>query len=328
MLRNALRKRLLVTFSMAWLGSACASERDSLTAPSVALDAVSLNECNGGWGQLSAGAGAISSLTTPPPNSPPQQLGTVVVYGSPVQRPYRGFGEHSTYGGVTTVYTYDRNVLDECAFGTDRSFEDLGPREPEPSPTPIDMRAGIDTVLWSQLSESERRAVDRIADQFTPPSLVDASSVVRDFRVANTFNKVAALYLKARQDAAYERLPTEMLRLNRTGDATLSAREQLRLDAFTIGCNVLNGFYRFSPSWPIDELVDGAKRTMAAWAARQAAFMADARFSNELANLAALGVDVGVQFDECGTAAANHFEQRFRDLVPQGSGGGGGGTQF
>jgi hypothetical protein len=147
-------------------------------------------------------------------------------------------------------------------------------------------------------------------------------------RVADTFNKVAAVYLKARQDASRERLPTELLRSSRTGNGELSIREQLRLDAFTIGGNVLNGLHEYSPLWPIDELMDGAKRTMAAWSARQASFMGDARFSNELSNLAALGVEVGVQFDECGTAAANHFEQRFQDLVPQSEGGGGSGTQF
>ena len=113
------------------------------------------------------------------------------------------------------------------------------------------------------------------------------------------------------------------------GEGALSNREELRVDAFTIGCNLLNGFHRYDPTWPINELVDGAKRTMAAWAARQASFMGDSRFSNELSHLAALGVDVGVGFDECGTAAGNHFQQRFQDLVPPGTGGdGGGGTQF
>ena len=193
-MRNAMRKRLLAVFGTVWLGTGCTSERDSFTSPPLSLDIVSLSECNGGYGQLSAPPGGTASLTTPPPGTQPQQLGTVVVYGNPVQRPYRGYGDISSYGGITTVYTYDRNVLNECSFGTDRSYQDLGPAEPEPSPTPIDMRSGVDTLLWSQLTESERRALDGIAEMFTPPNLADAFPLARDFRVGSTFNKGAALY--------------------------------------------------------------------------------------------------------------------------------------
>jgi hypothetical protein len=157
----------LLALGSAWFLTACAPDRQSITSPNLEVEVASLNECDGGWGQLSAGLGDLKPLTTPPPGSEPHQLGTVVVYGSPVQRPNRGYGGAGTYGGVTTVYTYDRDLLAECSFGTDRTFEDLGPVEPPPSPLPIDMRPGIDTVLWAQLSEPERRTIDRLADLFT-----------------------------------------------------------------------------------------------------------------------------------------------------------------
>lgn len=322
-----LRRRILSTALLLLSAAGCADGTLSPTGPTgVSADILSLpfgppqtsNNCNGGWGQLSARPFSV-------PDRIPQ-LERVVVYGSPVQRPYRGYGDHSTYGGVTNVYTYDRNVLNECSFGTDRTFEVQGPVEPEASAEPLPLRAGVDTALWNQLTEAERVSLDKLADLLTPMSFADV--VMRSFRVAQTFNKVAEVYTRARSAAPLERLPTQMVKRFRSVDGELNEMQRLRVDAFTTGCNLIAGYARLDPTWPIGELADHARRTMAAWAARQANVMGDRRISNELANLASLGVEVGQQYDECGRAAGNHFEQRFQDLIPPGTGDGDFGTLF
>jgi hypothetical protein len=313
-----------VPLVLAMVAAGCT--HDTPTGIAVNADVASLpfvtpqgaTSCNGGYGQLSARPFSV-------PDRIPQ-LERVVVYGSPVQRPYRGYGDISTYGGVTNVYTYDRDVLDECSFGTDRTFEVVGPVDPPVGPDSLPMREGVDTALWRQLTDAERRSLDKLAELLTPSSLADL--VMRGFRVARTFNKLADLYIKAQTDAPFERLPTQLLKGSRTNDSNLELDQRLRLDAFTIGCNLMGSYGHEWSDWPGNELADHARQTMSAWAARQGSLWGDRQLANQLALLGSFGVDVGGSNIDCGSAARNHFEQRFRDLIPSGSGGGDQGNQL
>jgi hypothetical protein len=217
-------------------------------------------------------------------------------------------------------------VLDECSFGTDRTFEVVGPVDPPVGPDSLPMREGVDTALWRQLTEAERRSLDKLADLLTPMSLADL--VARGFRVARTFNKLADLYIKAQTDAPFERLPTQLLKGSRTNDSDLTLLQRLRVDAFTIGCNLMSSYDRQWSDWPDNELADHARRTMAAWASRYGSLWGNRQLSNELSMLGSSGVDVGGIATDCGSAARNHFEQRFQDLIPPGSDGGNQGNQF
>jgi hypothetical protein len=193
------------------------------------------------------------------------------------------------------------------------------------------MLPGIDTILWNALTEFERKTMMDLADKVTPWSLTDLIPIVgRDISVSDTFTKIAKAYMKARLDASLERSQTEQVVRTRNGSSSLTLLQQLRLDAFTTGCNLFNSIYRMYPHEP--STIDETKKIMAGWGFRQGAFMGSAKVSNELSNLAALGIEAGTATDECGRAAANYFEQRFQDIVPAGGGGGGGepgwGNQF
>ena len=266
---------------------------------------------------------------------PPQHLQQVIVYGTPVQRPYRGYGDPGSYGGITTTYTYDRDILDQCAFGAGTSFVPVGEVREDTLDVPIDPPDGIPEDVWRSIpprvKKQLREAANYLADHWIPNDLPILGSEIREIRRGMIFAALAKGYFTS-LDATPDRRRETIAFYNdrRQTDRGLTNNETLRLDAFLLGCSTAAQF-RNLDSWNASTAEDWASRVVAGWAGDQTEDYALRYLEPQLSYLGALGAANGRIGNSCGQAAHEHFLSRPADLTdaPQNRGGGGGdGTQL
>ncbi|MBC7841831.1 MAG: hypothetical protein H7099_05950 [Gemmatimonadaceae bacterium] len=258
----------------------------------------------------------------------PQRLEQVIVYGNPIERPRGGYGAPGTYGGTTQTFIYDRNALDQCSFGTDNTFSLVGPVADDTLDVPIIAPDSIPQELWNSLppavKKQLREAAWYLADHFIPNDMPMWGPLVRDYRRAFYFQKLAEGYDRAmdlRLDRRRETAAFAYTYNSRYRD--LSREETLRADALIIGCLTATSF-RTQLGWLGQEAEDYASRVTAGWASEATKDYALRYLEPQLSMLGAIGADFGREGHSCGSAARYHFEKRPNDLFDPSQGGGGG----
>lgn len=246
------------------------------------------------------------------------QLQRVLVYGAPMQRPYRGYGDSEMYGGVTQTFTYDRDMLDQCSFGTGQTFQVAGAVTDDTLDVPDTAPDGIAQDLWDAITPRVRKQLREaawyLADHWVPNDLPGVGSVIRETRRGMIFSALAKGYVNSLQRTPDRR--SETLAWHSTSwrnGARLSTPESLRLDALIIGCSTVLQF-RELRSWLPSQAEEWASRLAAAWAADRTQGFADRYLESQLARLGAIGAQMGREGTTCGQAARYHFENRPTDL--------------
>ena len=294
---------------------------------------------NGTNVRVAVPAGAIGrgnsglSLSTMPPGTT-HQLEQVIVYGSPVQRPYRGYGDITTYGGITTTYTYNRDELDLCSFGDGRTGVPVGVVQDDTLDVPIDPPEGISPDDWARVPPRVKRqlleAASQLADQFLLNDIPEVGVFSRETRKAYFYAVLSKAYERSEAQLPDRRTgAVDLIRSSRPSDYVISPAEYLRMDAFLLGCATAALFSQFT-SWNGSQAVDWASRVTSAWAAERTNYGAYSYLEPQLGMLGALGATAGREGSSCGPTAVNHFRQKPNDLFDTGRGNGAGGndTQF
>ena len=317
--------------------SGCAKD---VTAPTNSINDPFGSGCNGNGFQLRTAAplGRIGSragdvsLSVMPPTGTPQQLQQVIVYGAPVQRPYRGYGDITSYGGVTTTFTYDRNMLDECSFGDGRTGVPVGEVADDTLDVPIEAPDGISQEDWDRVTPRVKRQLREaawyLAEFWVPNDIPGIGLLTREARRGLIYAALAKGFNLSQELAPDRRRATiEFVARSRNGDRSMSSSESLRLDAFLLGCATA-GQFRNLNSWNADQAENWASRVIAGWAADQTQ-SGDMRYLEpRLSMLGALGAAAGREGTACSQAAENHFMQVRNDLFDAPQGGGRDDTQF
>ncbi len=261
----------------------------------------------------------------------PQRLERVVVYGTPVQRPYRGFGDPATYGGMTNVFIYDRNILEQCSFGDGIPYTVVGPVADDTLDV-ADAPEGIDEQLWQSISPRVRKqlrvAAWYLADHWIPNDIPGIGSVTLPARRALIFQALANGFRHA-QSVAPDRRRESLafgLTLRQTG-YQFSTAELRRVDAFVLGC-VTTQRFRELDSWNASQAQEYASRVVAGWAADETQSLGMYWLEPQLSRLGALGAELGREGNTCGQAARYHFEHHSNDLLDPQMGPGTGNPQF
>ena len=312
-----------------------------VTAPATTdIDYPFESGCNGSGIQLRTVAplGRVGSLTgevslSVMPPGVPQQLQQVVVYGAPVQRAERGgYGSAGSYGDVTTVFTYDRSILDECYLGQGRSAVAVGEVSDDTLGVPIEAPDGISQEDWDRVTPRVKRqlreAAYYLADYWVPNDIPGIGLVTREARRALIYAALAKGFNLSQEQAPDRRQATlNFVAQRRGGSRDLSNSESLRLDAFLLGCATAGQFRQLN-SWNADQAETWASRVVAGWAGDQTQ-SGDMRYLEpRLSLLGALGAAAGREGTSCAQAAENHFSQVSNDLFDASQGGRGGGTEF
>jgi hypothetical protein len=259
-----------------------------------------------------------SQLSTTPPTVRQPQLERVIVYGSPVQRPYRGFGDLESYGGVTQTFIYDRNMLDQCSFGTDNTFEVGGAVEDDTLDVPIEAPDGIEQEVWDALTprvkKQLREAAWYLADHWVPNDIPGLGLITKEARRGLIFAVLARGYMTALERSADRRRETTLWHESswRRGQP-FTYSETLRLDALVLGCSTIIQF-RELRSWNVEQAEEYASRVVAAWGADRTQNGANRYLETQLSNLGAIGAQMGRNGDTCAQAARYHFSNRPTDL--------------
>jgi len=246
------------------------------------------------------------------------QLQRVIVYGSPVQRPYRGYGDLDSYGGVTNTYVYDRDMLDECSFGTERTFAVVGPVADDTLDVPAEAPEGISQEIWDALTprvkKQLREAAWYLADHWVPNDIPGIGLITLSARRALIFEALAQGYQRSQGRTPDRRRETVMWHEAsfRRGTA-LNGNESLRIDAILIGCSAALQFRELN-SWLPSQAEAYASRVTAAWAADRTQGYANRYLESQLSHLGAIGAALGREGTTCGQAARYHFENRPSDL--------------
>jgi hypothetical protein len=257
----------------------------------------------------------------------PPRLEQVIVYGSPIQRPYRGFGSLDSYGGTTQTYIYDRGILDQCSFGTGNTFEVVGPVEDDTLDVPIEAPEGIPQDLWNSLpprvKKQLREAAWYLADHWIPNDMPELGGLIKEARRAFFFQALANGYNRAQELRADRRRETEMYAYYHDSRyRALSSTELMRADALILGCLTAMSFREHS-SWSGQQAEDWASRVIAGWASDATQSYTLRYLEPQLSRLAALGAQFGREGDSCGAVARYHFENRPSELFDPPPGGGG-----
>lgn len=247
---------------------------------------------------------------------PPLQR--VLVYGSPVQRPYRGYGDSEMYGGVTQTFTYDRDMLDQCSFGTDKTFEVGGEVADDTLDVPIEAPDGIDQELWNSIpprvKKQLREAAWYLADHWIPNDIPEVGNVIREVRRGMIFAVLARNYRTSVDQTPDRRRETLLWHeANHRNGRQLNSNELRRVDALLLGCATSMQF-RTLNSWLPQTAEEYASRVTAGWAADQTQNGADRYLESQLAALGAIGAQMGREGTSCAQAARYHFQNRPTDL--------------
>ena len=293
---------------------------------------------NGTNVRVAVPAGAIGrgnsglSLSTMPPGTT-HQLEQVIVYGSPVQRPYRGYGDITTYGGITTTYTYNRDELDPCAFGDGRTGVPVGAVVDDTLDAPIEKPEDFSDDEWNaippRVKRQLREAAWYLAEYWVPNDIPGIGLLSREVRRGLIFKALLNRFNESEAQTPDRRRATLSLVATTYGNSSLLSRhETLRLDAFLLGCATASQF-RSLDSWNPEQAENWASRVVAAWAADQTEG-GDMRYLEpRMSLLGALGAAAGREGSSCAQAAENHFRQVPNDLYDASRGGGNGsGTEF
>jgi hypothetical protein len=246
------------------------------------------------------------------------QLQRVVVYGNPLPRLYRGYGDSESYGGVTATYVYDRDQLDQCSFGAERTFAVDGAVGDDTLDVPAIAPDGIPQDLWDAMTprvkKQLREAAWYLADHYIPNDIPGVGNVIRETRRGLIFAALARGY-QASLDRTPDRRQEALMWHQSTwrGNTALTSSESMRLDALILGCSTALQF-RELRSWLPSQAEEWASRMAAAWAADRTQGHADRYLETQLSNLGALGAHMGREGISCGQAARYHFENRPNDL--------------
>lgn len=262
----------------------------------------------------------------------PQRLERVVVYGTPVQRPSRGYGDLATYGGMTNVFIYDRNILDQCTFGDGRPYTVVGPEADDTLDVISEPPEGVEQATWEAITPRVRKqlrvAAWYLADHWIPNDLPGIGLLTLQARRGLIFQSLANAYQHALSVAPDRRQETVMFMQSQRGSTyRFSDQELLRIDALLIGCATSQKF-RAMDSWNASQAQDYASRVAAGWAADQTQSAGKYWMEPQLTRLGALGAELGREGNSCGQAARYHFENTTRDLFDSPSGGGNEDNQF
>ena len=257
----------------------------------------------------------------------PQRLEQVVVYGNPVSRSNRGYGDLSSYGAVTNVFIYDRDALDQCSFGAENTFSMIGPVADDTLDAPIEAPDGIPQDIWNELTprvkKQLREAAWYLAEHWIPNDLPGIGDVIRETRRGMIFAALAKGYFAAQDQRVDRRRATEMFERSNRGNARgLSENELLRVDALTLGCMTVQSF-RALRSWNAQQAEEWASRVTSAWASDATQDYTRRYLEPQLARLAAIGAQMGREGDTCSEAARYHFENRTSELYDPSQGDGG-----
>ena len=317
--------------------SGCAKD---VTAPTNSINDPFGSGCNGNGFQLRtvAPTGRIGSrtgevsLSVMPPTGTPQQLQQVIVYGTPVQRPYRGYGDITSYGGVTTTFTYDRNLLDECSFGDGRTGVPVGEVADDTLDVPIEAPDGISQEDWDRVTPRVKRQLREaawyLAEFWVPNDIPGIGLLTREARRGLIYAALAKGFNQSQEQAPDRRRATvDFEAQNRRSTRGLSQTETLRLDAFLLGCSTASQFRNLN-SWNADQAESWASRVVSGWAADQTEPGNLRYLEPRLSLLGALGAAAGREGSSCSQAAVNHFQQVTNDLYDPSQGSGDNGTQF
>jgi hypothetical protein len=246
------------------------------------------------------------------------QLQRVVVYGNPLPRLYRGYGDSESYGGVTATYVYDRDQLDQCSFGAERTFAVDGAVGDDTLDVPAIAPDGIPQDLWDAMTprvkKQLREAAWYLADHYIPNDIPGVGNVIRETRRGLIFAALARGYqasLDRTPDRRQETLAWVAMPMQ--GSRALTSSESLRLDALIIGCSTALQFRELN-SWLPSQAEEWASRLAASWGADRTQGSADRYLETQLAHLGAIGAQMGREGTSCGQAARYHFENRPNDL--------------
>ena len=317
--------RITSAFALAMVMSlpACTDDRSSRLAGPVSPDweyrpPVFNSGCNGN----NASQLRVSSM-----GDTPQRLQQVIVYGTPVQRPYRGYGAPEMYGAVTQTFIYDRDMLDQCSFGTDNTFNVVGPVADDTLDAPTAAPDGISQDDWNSLPPRVRKQLREaawyLAEHWVPNDLPEVGGLIKEARRALIFRVLVNGYNRAMDLRADRRRETEMFAYNHDNRfRALTGSESMRADALIIGCLIAQSF-RERVSWNGQQAEEWASRVTAGWASDATQAFTLRYLEPQLSRLAAIGAQLGREGDSCGSAARFHFESRPTELfdVPQGGGG-------
>lgn len=257
----------------------------------------------------------------------PQRLQQVIVYGNPIQRPYRGYGALESYGGATQTYVYDREMLDECSFGTGHTFSVVGAVEDdtlEVSDIPPD---SISEQVWRSIPPRVRKQLREaawyLAEHFIPNEMPELGNLIREARRALIFQALANAYHRAQDLRVDRRAATEAFAFSHDNRFRgMSVDETLRADALIIGCLTATGF-RENLNWTGQQAAEWASRVTAGWASDATQDYRLRYLEPQLSMLGAIGAQFGREGDSCGSVARYHFENRPNDLFDPSQGGGG-----
>lgn len=284
--------------------------------------------CNGFDGsQLRASVPGLGDMTVRSSSfGRPPQLERVVVYGTPVQRPSRGYGDLSTYGGMTNVFIYDRNILDQCTFGDGLPYTVVGPVADDTMDVISEPPEGVTQELWNSIPPRVRKqlrvAAWYLADHWIPNDIPGIGLLTLQARRGLIFQALANRFQEAESNAPDRRRETIMFMLpQRPSQFQLSDQELLRVDAFLIGCSMAQTF-RGMESWTAGQAEEYAARVAAGWASDKTQSAGKYWMEPQLSRLGALGATLGREGNSCGQAARYHFENASRDLFDPSSGGG------
>ena len=274
--------------------------------------------------EQSPGASGLVSM-----NGVPGRLQEVIVYGTPLQRPGRGYGSLDSYGGITRTFIYDRYALGECSYPSGNTFTVIGPVDDDTLDVPIEAPDGISQDLWSSLppavKKQLREAAWYLADHYVPNDVPGYGELVKDARRGLFFQVLANGYRRAQDLTPGRRRETEMFeaytRRNRYG---LTRNETLRADALLMGCMTVQSF-RELRSFTGEQAETWATRVITAWAADATRDYTMRFLEPQLSRLGAIGAQLGREGDSCGSAARYHFENRPTELYDPTPNGGGGG---
>ncbi len=255
---------------------------------------------------------------------PPLQR--VIVYGSPVQRPYRGYGDSETYGGVTQTFTYDRDMLDQCSFGTDKTFEVGGIVEDDTLEVSDVAPEGVDQEVWNSVTPRVRKqlfeAAKYLAAHYITNDIPEIGQIAEGLRAGAIFAVLAREYNESLASLPDGRTATLFWHHGRPDDGRrVDAKETQRIDALLIGCSA-SARFRDLESWLPAQAEEWASRLSAAWAADQTQH-ADRYLEPQLTRLGAIGAQLGRRGYSCAQAAQHHFSSRPNDLYEVDPSGGG-----
>jgi hypothetical protein len=299
--------------------AACTDAAKDTLAPEVSAD----YDENGNWiprpPVFNQGCNGNNSmqLSARPATFRQPQLERVIVYGAPVQRPYRGYGDSEMYAGITQTFTYNRDMLDQCSFGTQNTFQVGGPVEDDTLDAPEVAPEGVDQEVWNSLPPRVRKqlfeAASYLADHYITNDIPEIGSVARGIRTGLIFSALARGFNDSQAQLGDRRRETVMWHETRGTNRQLNERELQRIDALLLGCATSTRF-RGLRSWLPSTAEEYAARVAAAWAADQTQYGADRYLETQLALLGAIGAQMGREGTSCAQAARYHFENRTKDL--------------